>query len=251
MRQRLVIGNWKMHGGLEFNRRLLSAIQLGFDETACVEAAVCVPFPYLNQVQTILSGGALTWGAQNVSPYAKGAYTGEVSVSMLQDFSCRYVLVGHSERRAIFAESDTWIAEAFSALVDAGLRPVLCLGETALQHDLGQTESVVSTQLNAVIERAGVRALRHAVVAYEPVWAIGSGKAASPEQAQAVHAAIRAKIALCDTGVAETVQIIYGGSVKRENAAALFLMPDIDGALVGGSSLVADDFLAICNAANR
>ncbi len=212
-------------------------------------AAVCVPFPYLAQAQSALTGTCLAWGAQNVSEQAQGAFTGEVSAAMLQDFSCRYVLVGHSERRAIYGESDVLVAEKFAAALAAGLHPILCVGETLAQREAGQTVDVVSAQIDAVLQRVGVAAFTDAVVAYEPVWAIGTGRTASSAQAQEVHAAIRAQIARADANVAEGLQILYGGSVKPSNALELFGMPDIDGGLIGGASLVAADFLAICRAA--
>ena len=214
-----------------------------------VAVAVCVPFPYLAQAQAALTGGPLAWGAQNLSEKASGAFTGEVSAAMLKDFGCQYVLVGHSERRALYGESDALVAEKFAAALAAGLRPVLCVGETLAERESGKTAEVVAKQMAAVLDRVGVAALANAVVAYEPVWAIGTGKTATSEQAQEVHAAIRAQVAALDTKVAEGVQILYGGSVKPSNAEELFGMPDIDGGLIGGASLVAADFLAICRAA--
>lgn len=249
MRQKLVAGNWKMHGGLKSNLSLLQDIVAGAPALQGVAIAVCVPFPYLAQAQTVLSGSSVFWGAQNLSEQMQGAFTGEVSGSMLQDFACRYVLVGHSERRAIYGESDTLVAEKFAAALACGLRPVLCVGETLAQRELGKTVEVVSGQVGAVLARVGVKAFTAAVVAYEPVWAIGTGLTATSDQAQEVHAAIRAQIAREDSTVAEGLQILYGGSVKPSNAAELFAMPDIDGGLIGGASLVAADFLAICRAA--
>jgi triosephosphate isomerase (TIM) len=251
MRNHLVAGNWKMHGGLAPNLQLLQNILVGLSGLNSVEAAVFVPFPYLAQVQSVLSGTQVSWGAQTISEHPQGAYTGEVSVAMLQDFACRYVLVGHSERRAIFGESDAVVAEKFAAALAGGLRPILCVGETLDQRESGQTTTVVTSQLDAVLQRVGVAAFAKAVVAYEPVWAIGTGRTASPDQAQEVHAAIRAQIFHADAQVAEGLQILYGGSVKPQNALELFAMPDIDGGLIGGASLVANDFLAICRAADR
>jgi len=248
MRTKLVAGNWKMHGNLAANLALLTRIKdaaAGFG-SAC---AVCVPFPYLAQVQAVLSGSRVGWGAQNVSEHAQGAYTGEVSAAMLLEFSCRYVLVGHSERRALYGESDTLVAAKFAAARQAGLTPILCVGETLAEREAGITGPVVTRQLDAVIANSGVAALKSAVLAYEPVWAIGTGKTASPQQAQEVHALIRARVAGSDAQVARDVQILYGGSVKPGNARELFAMPDIDGGLIGGASLVAEDFLAICQAA--
>ena len=247
MRNKLVVGNWKMHGRLETNRALLQGLSDSAALTCAV--AVCVPFPYLAQAQSVLSGTPVVWGAQNLSEQAQGAFTGEVSASMLQDFGCRYVLVGHSERRAIYGESDKLVAEKFAAALASGLRPILCVGETLEQRDAGKTLGVVSAQIDAVLNRVGVAAFSGAVVAYEPVWAIGTGRTATSAQAQEVHAAIRAQLAKADAKVAEGLQILYGGSVKPANAAELFGMPDIDGGLIGGASLVAADFLAICAAA--
>ena len=251
MRQKLVAGNWKMHGGLKANQQLLQDVVAGVAGLRDVAVAVCVPFPYLAQAQAVLSGTPVAWGAQNLSEQAQGAFTGEVSASMLQDFACRYVLVGHSERRAIYGETDSLVAEKFAAALASGLRPVLCVGETLEQRDAGKTLEVVFAQIDAVLARVGVAAFSGAVVAYEPVWAIGTGRTATSAQAQEVHAAIRAKLAKLDAGVAEGLQILYGGSVKPGNAVELFSMPDIDGGLIGGASLVASDFLAICAAAEK
>lgn len=241
-----------MHGGLSFNQQLLQGVVNGAG--AClgsVEAAVCVPYPYLEQVRVALAGTLLGWGAQNVSEHAEGAYTGEVSAAMLGDFDCRYVIVGHSERRAMYGETDSVVAEKFASALASGLCPILCVGETLAQRDAGETLQVVAAQLDAVERRVGVAAFAGAVMAYEPVWAIGTGRAASPGQAQEVHAAIRAKFASLDEKVAAGLRVIYGGSVKPRGAAELFAMPDIDGALVGGASLVVDDFLEICRMAGR
>jgi len=251
MRQQLVAGNWKMYGGLATNSQLLQDVLVGLTDTKKVEALVFVPFPYLAQAQSLLTGTPLAWGAQNLSENSQGAYTGEVSVSMLKDFSCSYVLIGHSERRAIFGESDEVVANKFARALAGGLRPVLCVGETLIQRDSGQASDVIASQIDAVIQKAGVSAFSNAIVAYEPVWAIGTGRTASPEQAQDMHAAIRSQFARNDAQVAEGLRILYGGSVKPQNAAELFSMPDIDGGLIGGASLVASDFLAICRAADR
>lgn len=251
MRQKLVAGNWKMHGGLKTNQQLLQDVVAGVAGLRDVAVAVCVPFPYLAQTQAVLSGTPVAWGAQNLSEQAQGAFTGEVSASMLQDFACRYVLVGHSERRAIYGETDSLVAEKFAAALASGLRPVLCVGETLEQRDAGKTLEIVFAQIDAVLARVGVAAFSGAVVAYEPVWAIGTGRTATSAQAQEVHAAIRAKLAKLDAGVAEGLQILYGGSVKPGNAVELFSMPDIDGGLIGGASLVASDFLVICAAAEK
>jgi len=246
MRKKLVAGNWKMHGSLAENAALLSAIKPAL---AGIEAVVCVPFPYLAQAQAALAGSSIAWGAQNVSEQSKGAFTGEVSASMLLDFGCKYVIVGHSERRSLYGESDALVASKYKAAQAAGLTPILCVGESLDEREAGVTEAIVSRQLDAVIDAAGVGSLAKAVVAYEPVWAIGTGKTASPEQAQAVHAFIRGKIAALDEGVANQLVIQYGGSVKAANAAELMVQPDIDGGLIGGASLVAGEFVAICRAA--
>jgi triosephosphate isomerase len=251
MRQKLVAGNWKMHGGLKTNQQLLQDVVAGVAGLRGAAVAVCVPFPYLAQAQSVLSGTPVAWGAENLSEQAQGAFTGEVSAAMLQDFGCRYVLVGHSERRALYGESDKLVAEKFAAALASGLCPVLCVGETLEHRDAGKTLDVVSGQIDAVLDRVGVAAFSGAVVAYEPVWAIGTGRTATSAQAQEVHAAIRARIAKADAKVADGLQILYGGSVKPGNAAELFAMPDIDGGLIGGASLVAADFLAICKAAER
>ena len=248
MRRKLVAGNWKMHGALAQNSELLSALRSGMAGLAQVDCAVCVPFPYLAQTQQALSGSVVKLGAQDVHQLDKGAYTGEVSASMLRDFGCAYVIVGHSERRAIYGESSRLVAEKFMAAQQAGLTPILCVGETLEQREGGVTEAVVAEQLDAVIQLAGVQALKNAVVAYEPVWAIGTGKTATSAQAQAVHAFIRQRIASQDSQIASGLCILYGGSVKANNAAELFAMSDIDGGLIGGASLVADEFLAICSA---
>jgi triosephosphate isomerase len=240
-----------MHGGLASNRLLLQNVLAGMAGISGMDATVCVPFPYLAQAQSMLAGTVLGWGAQDVCEHLQGAYTGQVSVAMLQDFACRHVIVGHSERRAIFAETDALVAEKFAAALAGGLCPILCVGETLAQREAGQTVAVVAAQLDGVLQRVGVAAFSGAVVAYEPVWAIGTGRTASPAQAQEVHAAIRAQIACADAQVAVGVQILYGGSVKPQSAVELFAMPDIDGGLIGGASLVAEDFLAICQAANR
>jgi triosephosphate isomerase len=246
MRKKLVAGNWKMHGSLAENAALLAAIKPAL---AGIDAVVCVPFPYLAQTQALLAGSSIAWGAQNVSEQAKGAFTGEVSAAMLLDFGCKYVIVGHSERRSLYGESDELVASKYKASQAAGLIPILCVGESLEERESGVTEAVVARQLDAVINATGVGSLSNAVVAYEPVWAIGTGKTASPEQAQAVHAFIRRKIAMLDAGVAERLVIQYGGSVKAANASELMAQPDIDGGLIGGASLVADDFVAICQAA--
>ena len=249
MRKKLVAGNWNMNGGLKANLPLLNDVVAGVAGLGNVSVAVCVPFPYLAQAQSVLTGTPVAWGAQNLSEQPKGAFTGEVSASMINDFGCQYVLVGHSERRSIYGETDAVVAEKFAAALAANLIPVLCVGETLEQRDAGKTIEVVSAQIDAVLKRVGVAAFAKAVVAYEPVWAIGTGRTATSEQAQEVHAAIRAQIAAADANVAAGLQILYGGSMKPSNAAELLAMPDIDGGLIGGAALVAADFLAICRAA--
>ncbi|MGV8991015.1 MAG: triose-phosphate isomerase [Thiobacillus sp.] len=248
MRKKLVAGNWKMHGSLAENAALLSALKPAL---AGIDAVVCVPFPYLAQAQAELTGSSIAWGTQNLSEQAKGAFTGEVSAAMLLDFGCTYVIVGHSERRSLYGESDSLVASKYLAAQAAGLKPILCVGESLDERESGVTEAVVARQLDAVINAAGVASLANAVVAYEPVWAIGTGKTASPEQAQAVHAFIRNKIAALDAAVANQLVIQYGGSVKAANAAELMVQPDIDGGLIGGASLVAEEFVAICRAAAK
>ena len=248
MRRKLVAGNWKMHGTLAQNADLLDAVRGGMAAMPSVDCAVCVPFPYLAQAQQKLSGSNVKWGAQDVHQLDKGAYTGEVSAAMLRDFACRYVIVGHSERRALYGESSHLVAEKYLAAQQAGLVPILCVGETLAQRESEITEQVVAEQLDALIRLGGVQTLRNAVVAYEPVWAIGTGKTASSAQAQAVHAFIRQRVAAHDGQIASGLCILYGGSVKANNAAELFAMPDIDGGLIGGAALVADEFLAICHA---
>lgn len=248
MRKKLVAGNWKMHGNLAENNDLLNAVVAGVTGLRDANVAVCVPYPYLASVQEILRGTNVAWGAQNVSQFDKGAFTGEVSTAMLKDFSCTYVIVGHSERRTLFGEDNKLVAEKYVAAQKAGLIPILCVGETLEQRESNTAEQVIEEQLKAVIELAGVESLNKAVVAYEPVWAIGTGKTASPQQAQDVHEFIRKGIAALNAIVADGLTIQYGGSVKGNNAAELFAMPDIDGGLIGGASLVADDFITICSA---
>ena len=228
-----------MHGSLAANRVLLDAIVSGMGGLPGVECAVCVPFPYLAQAQERLRGTPLAWGAQNVSEHLEGAYTGEVSMTMLKDFACRYVVVGHSERRHVFRETDAQVAAKFVVAVTHGLTPILCVGETLEEREAGRTEEVVARQLDAVVNKGE---FAQAVLAYEPVWAIGTGRTATPEQAQAVHAFLRRKVPI-------QTPILYGGSVKAQNAAGIFAMPDVDGGLIGGASLAAGDFLAIARAA--
>lgn len=249
MRVKLVAGNWKSNGDTVANRRLLEAVRAAAGGLRGAEAAVCVPYPYLAQAQQVLAGSAVAWGAQDVSQYGPGAYTGAVTAGMLGDFGCKYALVGHSERRSLFGDSDEVVAAKFEAARKAGLVPILCLGESLAERESGVTESVVARQIDAVVAAAGAAALGEAVLAYEPVWAIGTGRTATPAQAQTVHAFIRGRVAASDATVAGGLRILYGGSVKAANAAELFAQPDIDGGLIGGASLVADEFMAICRAA--
>ena len=252
MRKKLVVGNWKMHGNLLENKRLLELVitnVTNMHEKA--HFAVCVPFPYLSSVQTILQDTSISWGAQNLSQFDKGAYTGEVSSGMLNDFACDFVIIGHSERRALYGETNEVVAEKCAAAQRSGIMPILCVGETYEQREAGITEKIIKEQLNAIIQLIGVDFFNKAVIAYEPVWAIGTGKTASPQQAQDVHAFIRKMIADQNPVIADKLLILYGGSVKANNAHELFMMPDIDGGLIGGASLIADDFVAICRAASQ
>ena len=244
MRQQFVAGNWKMHGSLADNAKLLAEVLSGAAGARCA-VAVCVPYPYLSQVQQQLQGSTLALGAQDCSAHLSGAHTGEVAVGMLQDFGCRYVIVGHSERRADHHESDALVAEKAQRVLDAGMTPIVCVGETLEEREAGDTNAVVLRQLQAVTQRLGEKSSRM-VLAYEPVWAIGTGRTATPEQAQAVHAVLREHLSQVN---AAAVQILYGGSVKPDNAQVLFAQNDIDGGLIGGASLKAADFLAIIAAA--
>ncbi|MEZ0471892.1 triose-phosphate isomerase [Luteimonas salinilitoris] len=248
MRPRIVAGNWKLHGDRAFARALLDALASAA-APAGVERIVMPPFPYLGELAAAYAGRGLGFGAQDVSAQAKGAYTGEVSAAMLADVGVRHVLVGHSERRQYHGEDSALVARKFAVVRQAGLVPVLCVGETLDEREAGSTEAVIAAQLAPVFEAAGDRALEGAVVAYEPVWAIGTGRTATPEQAQAVHAFIRGEAARHDATIAGLLPVLYGGSCKPDNAPALFLQPDVDGGLIGGASLVAEDFLAIIAAA--
>lgn len=249
MRRKLVAGNWKMHGSLVANTALLDSLTQLHRPVDNVEMAVCVPFPYLAQVAQQLRATGIAWGAQDVSEHDSGAYTGEVSGPMLAEFGCKYVLVGHSERRVLHGETDRQIAGKFAAVQRAGMIPVLCVGETLEQRDNAATDAVLRRQLEAVLDANGVAAFKDSVLAYEPVWAIGTGRTASPEQVQAVHRHLRGLVGARAPGVALELTIVYGGSVKPGNAADLFAMPDVDGGLIGGASLVAQDFAAIGAAA--
>lgn len=239
-----------MNGSRASNADLLGAIRAGANGGTAVKLLVCPPFPYLADAVEAFAGCGIAVGGQNVSEHESGAFTGEVSAAMLQDIGCTFAIVGHSERRALMGETSEIVAAKYVAALSRGLTPVLCVGETLQDREAGRMEAVIDAQLNAVLELAGVSTLAAAVVAYEPVWAIGTGKTASPQQAQDVHAHIRGRIAEQDATVAERLQILYGGSVKGDNAAGLFTMPDIDGGLIGGASLQAADFLAIAEAAH-
>lgn len=250
MRRILIAGNWKMNGSLAANAALLDGVRAG--ASVSCELAVCVPAPYLAQAQSALSGSPVAWGAQDMSEHESGAYTGEVSASMLRDFACRYVIVGHSERRSYHGESDAVVARKAARALAAGLVPIVCVGETLQEREQGQTNAVVARQLAPVLEALSSQ-LSGVVIAYEPVWAIGTGKTATPEMAQQVHELIRATLAKtgssADAKAAAEVRILYGGSMKPDNAKDLLAMPDIDGGLIGGAALKAADFLAIANAA--
>lgn len=249
MRNYLVAGNWKMNGSRAATANLLDEIVAGFHGPETVDMLVCPPFPYLTAARDKLAGTRIALGAQNVSEHGPGAYTGETAASMLKDVGCSYVIVGHSERRAMFGEGSTIVAGKFLSALALGLKPILCVGETLDEREADRTEAVIDEQLDAVLDAAGIAAFAGAVIAYEPVWAIGTGKTASPEQAQQVHAHIRGRLEKKDSGIAAAMQILYGGSVKGDNAEGLFSMADIDGGLIGGASLKAQDFLAIAEAA--
>jgi len=248
MRRKIVAGNWKLHGSRQFATDLVSDLVADLPLQG-VEVVVLPPLPYLGELVEAFEGRAVAFGSQDVSSNEKGAYTGEVSATMLAEVGARYGLVGHSERRQYHAESSGLVARKFAAALHAGLTPILCVGETLEQREAHQTEAVIAAQLAPVLELVGAAGFAQAVVAYEPVWAIGTGRTASKEQAQQVHAFIRGEVAKLDARIADSLSILYGGSVKPDNAAELFAQPDVDGGLVGGASLVAADFLAIAAAA--
>ena len=249
MRRPIVAGNWKMHGSRAENARLIEELLAQCPARPRAACVICPPFVYLQEVARQLRDSALSLGAQDVSADTQGAFTGEVSAAMLKDVGCEYVIVGHSERRLLYRESDQLIARKFGAALAKGLIPILCVGEQLADREAGRTGEVVSRQLEVVLELSGAAGFEQAVVAYEPVWAIGTGRTASPEQAQEVHAFIRARIGVRDARIAAATRILYGGSVKAGNAAELFAMPDVDGGLIGGASLKADEFLTILAAA--
>jgi triosephosphate isomerase len=248
MRTPLVAGNWKLNGSRSSIKSLVDGLLSGISEVGQTQVAVCPPFVYLNEVNQMLAGSVVALGSQDVCAEDSGAFTGEVAGSMIAEMGCTYAIIGHSERRSIYGESDELTARKFAAAQRNGLKPILCVGETLEEREKGVTEDVVARQIDAVINLMGVEALKDAVIAYEPVWAIGTGMTATPEQAQDVHAFIRNRIAQKSADVAEKIQILYGGSVKGANASELFAKPDIDGGLIGGASLDADEFLTICKA---
>ncbi len=250
MRRKFVAGNWKMHGSLADNQTLLSQLARGLKESKDFDIAVFATAPYLFQCKSLLASTPVDFGAQDMSQYSQGAYTGEVSANMLQDFGCKYVIVGHSERRELFAEDNSIVAAKFAQAIKSNITPILCVGESLQQRESGSAEAVISEQIQAVLSVVGIGGFTNSVIAYEPVWAIGTGKTASPEQAQEMHAAIRAQLAKESESIAAGMQILYGGSVKPGNAADIFAKPDVDGALVGGASLNANDFIEICKAAS-
>jgi len=246
-RKSLIAGNWKMNGSLAANAALIDGIIEGLRaESVRAELVVCPPPVYLESVDRRLAGSTITLGAQNLCEQEKqGAFTGEVHGAMLAELGCRYVIVGHSERRALYAEDNALVAQKFATAQICGLTPILCVGETLEQREAGATEDVLSRQLATVLDYSGISAFKNAVIAYEPVWAIGTGRTASPEQAQTVHAFLRGQLSAADATIAGSTRLLYGGSVKLDNAKALFACPDIDGGLIGGASLKAADFIAI------
>ncbi|OQW91256.1 MAG: triose-phosphate isomerase [Beggiatoa sp. IS2] len=248
MRQSLVAGNWKMNGSSQSVRALVDGLKKGIGDVKEAQVAVCPPYVYLPMVSELLAGTPIKWGVQNVSEQDSGAFTGEVSVSMLKDFGCTYAIVGHSERRTLYGETDDLVAKKFVKVQAGGLTPILCVGELLEERKTNKTEAVVRRQLETVLKLVGVSAFSNAVIAYEPVWAIGTGRNATPQQAQEVHAFIRSLIAKQDSSIAPKLIIQYGGSMKGSNAAELLAMPDIDGGLIGGAALKADEFLTICKA---
>jgi triosephosphate isomerase len=250
MRRTLVAGNWKMNGSLESIKALIEGIKQGMDSVKSTDVAVCPPSIYIPAVAELIAGTNINLGSQNICDQDSGAFTGEIAGSMLNEYGCKFAIVGHSERRSLYGESDELIAKRYAAARRNGLTPILCVGELLEEREQGTTEEVVGRQIDAVLELEGISSFADAVIAYEPVWAIGTGKTASPEQAQDVHAFIRGKLAQLDSTIAENIIIQYGGSVKGSNARELFGMPDIDGGLIGGASLQAEDFLAICSASD-
>lgn len=251
MRRKLVVANRKMNGNLSSNKVFFEGLLAGTQDHKNADYVVCVPHPYLFQAEAMLKGSLIAWGGQNMSRYESGAYTGSVSPGMLKDFGCEYVIIGHSERRQRGHDTDLSTGERFEVATNAGLKPIFCMGETLEEYEDGLTDIVTIRQLNAVIQEIGVQGLAKGVLAYEPVWAIGTGRAATPEHAQNILSFLRGHVEILDAEVASSIRILYGGSVKAENAAKLFSMPDIDGALVGGASLNTEEFVAICQAASQ
>ncbi len=249
MRTKLVAGNWKLNGSRDANQRLVAGILAKADEVAAVDILLCPPYVYLSQVGAQIAGSAILLGAQNVATEASGAFTGEVAAAMLRDVGCSHVIVGHSERRSLFGDTDAMVAARFAAAHEQGLTPILCVGERLEERESGVTMTIIDRQLDAVLDAVGTAPFAAGIIAYEPVWAIGTGLTATPEQAQEVHAHIRSKFAASDAKIAGGLRILYGGSVKGANASELFAMNDIDGGLIGGASLDPDEFLAICRAA--
>ncbi|OGI48329.1 MAG: triose-phosphate isomerase [Candidatus Muproteobacteria bacterium RIFCSPHIGHO2_12_FULL_60_33] len=249
-RRPLVAGNWKMNGSRTESAALLDGIKKGMSSASKAEVAVCPPYILIPLAAEKLVGSAVAWGGQNLSAHESGAYTGEISGPMLRDYGCTYVIVGHSERRTLYGENDAMVAEKYGAAQAVGLIPILCVGETLQEREVNRTEAVVARQLDVVLGKHGIGSFRNAVVAYEPVWAIGTGKTATPRQAQDVHRFIRSRLAARDKTVAESTRILYGGSMKGGNAGELLTQPDIDGGLIGGASLQAEEFLTICRAAD-
>ena len=247
MRKTIVAGNWKMNASKDSVESLVTDILSGASDVSA-EIIVCAPFPYLSQVEVLIEGSNLMLGAQNLNVNASGAFTGEVSAEMIKDFGANHVIVGHSERRSLYGETSEIVAEKTKAAIDSGLTPILCLGESLDQRESGKTESVVSEQLNKVIKMVGIEAFNNIIIAYEPVWAIGTGMTATPEQAQAVHKFIRDLLATSDQDIADKTAILYGGSMNAGNAVELISCADIDGGLIGGAALKAEDFLQICKA---
>ena len=249
MRRPIVAGNWKLHGSRAENARLIEELMAQFPSKPAGQCIVCPPLVYLQEIGRLLRGSSIELGAQDVCAETHGAFTGEVSAAMLKDVGCEYVIVGHSERRLIYRESEQLVARKFQAAQSKSLVPILCLGEQLAERDADRTKDVVGRQLDAVLELVGIDAFAHAVIAYEPVWAIGTGRNATPEQAQDVHAFIRARLVARNAKIGGETRVLYGGSVKAGNAAELFAMPDVDGGLIGGASLKSDEFLTILAAA--
>ena len=249
MRKPLVAGNWKLNGSKSSVRALVEGLLGGIGDVSNAEVVICPPYIFIPAIARQVGSAAIAWGSQDVAKEDSGAYTGEISVAMLKEYGCTYAIVGHSERRSLFGDSNQIVAEKFAAAIKGGVRPILCVGELLEEREAGKTESVVEAQLKAVVDHCGIESFNDAVIAYEPVWAIGTGKTASPQQAQDVHAFIRGWVAARSADVAAKIQILYGGSVKGANAAELFSQEDIDGGLIGGASLDANEFLTICKAA--